>query len=294
MPEAKSLRDRFYDSVHKEPDDHGHWVWLGRRMEDAWGPRCVFDLGTNRPGNNKIIIASRFAYEDAHGVSLKGQKLKRLCSNKYCVNPAHHTPWLNAKEDRRKLLALATTGEERAQQKDSQKRQEKKAPYLAMHWAKGIARELVKQRALLISVVESNQRLIAELALYRTTAELAHVRKTQAEPCSDPQPATDHHNGPLVDVFLRAVQRASVVPSDEDVLASVLDRAIELRIGDDGGAKEATSLFKSWLKQFSLECANGDRAPNTASFVEAVDYYVSSVFGPDGLGPDGSGTSPMS
>jgi len=287
MGEAKSIRERFYDSVHKEPGESGHWIWLGRRMEDEWGPRLIFDLGKNRPGDNRIVIASRFAYEDVHGVSLKGQKLKRLCSSKMCVNPAHFTPWLNAKTDRKKLLQLATTGEERAQQRDAQRRQEKQAPYLAMHWAKGIAKELVRQRGLLAALVATNQKLIAELTLSRAALDVAERKFARPEPGDAQRPAT-----PLVDVFLSFVSGASALAADEPTLAHVLDKAIELRIDDEGGMRAAIDLFRAWLGRFSNECADGAREPTAYAFVEAASDYASSVFG--SVVADGSNTLPTS
>lgn len=288
MAEPRSLRERFYELVHKEDDENGHWIWLGRKMQDDWGPRLIFDLGSNRKGDNRIVIASRFAYEDAHGVSLKGQKLKRLCSNKMCVNPAHFTPWLQARADRNKLLEVATMHEDRISRRDAQRRQERMATYLAMHWAKGVAKELVRQRALLASIVESNQKLIAELVLSRLAAESVDRYRQAVEE----RDRTSHTRSTLVDVFLSTVPGAIAGDQDEKPLAIVLDRAIALRIGEEGSTKEAIDLFRSWLRRFAFECASGERTPTVSDFAAAVNLYESSPFGSLDLPVSGSNTSP--
>jgi len=278
MGEEKSTRERFYDLVHKEPGENGHWIWLGRRMEDSWGPRLIFDLGNNRKGNNRIIIASRFAYEDINHVALNGKKLKRLCSEKMCVNPAHFTLWINASGERRKLLHLATTGDERAEAKSAARRHDAKAPYLVMHWAKGVAKELVRQRTLLVAIVEQNQKLITELALYRAASNRPSIDEPHAAPT------------PLVDVFLASVAGSVAAPSEEGLLSKALDRAIALRVDDGDGSGPAIELFRSWLARFAFECSRGEREPIPQSFVEAVAGYESSIFGAD-AGEAGASTS---
>ena len=275
MGEEKSTRERFYDLVHKEPGENGHWIWLGRRMEDSWGPRLIFDLGNNRKGNNRIVIASRFAYEDLNHVALNGKKLKRLCSEKMCVNPAHFTLWINASSERKKLLHLATTGDERAEAKSAARRHDAKAPYLVMHWAKGVAKELVRQRTLLVAIVEQNQKLLAELMLERATRS----RSGQELPQAPSAALAAASSTPLVDVFLATVEQAQADSSDETILSDVLDKALSMRVDLDGSPRDAIDLFRSWLERFSIECAEGDHVATALAFADASERYASSGFG---------------
>jgi hypothetical protein len=298
MAELKSLRERFYELVHKEEGGNGHWIWLGRRMTDKWGPRVIFDLGRNRKGDNKIVIATRFAWEDVHGTSLNKKRLKRLCGNKLCVNPAHYTLHANQPKDRQKLLELALTAGEKDLRREPRRRHEKQAPYLAMHWAKGIAKELVRQRAILVELVQATNMLLSEIASSRAAVDRAHAEAIVAKVAQSAIPKTEpvgaSADAPIVGAFRSSIPRCVVSNADAPALMAVFDSAIKLRLADEGGHQAAVELFQSWLAKFSAECANWESAPTAPEFVAACERYeryelrsLSSTAGEDGAPESG-------
>ena len=72
-------RERFWPKVAKR--DNGCMVWTGSKNNSGYG--------TFGAGGGAVVMAHRWAYQDAHGAIPDGMDLDHLCRNRACVNPDH-------------------------------------------------------------------------------------------------------------------------------------------------------------------------------------------------------------
>lgn len=82
-PQPKPAAERFAAKVQK---GDGCWTWTGATQAGGYGRFMV----SSRP--NVLVLAHRFAYEQAHGSIADDLTIDHLCRNTSCVNPAHLEP----------------------------------------------------------------------------------------------------------------------------------------------------------------------------------------------------------
>lgn len=81
-----SVSERFWAKVTQDGDC---WLWMGSKVGTGYGH---FAQG----GENKMILAHRWAYEAMVALIPEGLELDHLCRVKNCVNPAHLEPVTHA------------------------------------------------------------------------------------------------------------------------------------------------------------------------------------------------------
>lgn len=82
-PKPKPAADRFAAKVLKGDDC---WTWTGATQAGGYGRFMASSSPT------VLVLAHRFAYEQAHGPIADGLTIDHLCRNTSCVNPAHLEP----------------------------------------------------------------------------------------------------------------------------------------------------------------------------------------------------------
>lgn len=74
----RNLKDRFLSNVKKEKN---HWRWLGSFTDDGYGQMWVAE--------NKVVKTHRLSFEIHRKKLGSGERLRNLCGDKQCINPAH-------------------------------------------------------------------------------------------------------------------------------------------------------------------------------------------------------------
>lgn len=72
--------ERFWEKVNKDGPE-GCWLWTAYILVNGYG---LFGLR-----KNKMILAHRFAYQDAIDQIPSGLVIDHLCRVRHCVNPSH-------------------------------------------------------------------------------------------------------------------------------------------------------------------------------------------------------------
>lgn len=82
-PRPKPAAVRFAAKVDRTD---GCWIWTGAKQAGGYGRFML----SSRP--TVLVLAHRFAFEQAHGAIADGLTLDHLCRNTSCVNPGHLEP----------------------------------------------------------------------------------------------------------------------------------------------------------------------------------------------------------
>lgn len=98
--------ERFWEKVEKTDSC---WLWTGAR-KGRRGYAQGYGFFNACEGENKIVNAHRFAYEELVGPIPDGHQLHHLCDNPPCVNPAHLKPVTDAEHKERHRMTHCREG----------------------------------------------------------------------------------------------------------------------------------------------------------------------------------------
>jgi hypothetical protein len=97
-PKPKPAAERFWSKVEKTTKC---WLWKG-----SINP--VTGYGMFRGGDQRLVYAHRFAYEERHGAIPIGLQLDHKCRVRNCVRPGHLEAVPQAENIRRQWLVKKT------------------------------------------------------------------------------------------------------------------------------------------------------------------------------------------